>query len=67
MPMRSNIMSSYLYASYCDVGVQVRFWLLRSPLKKLEVQSSEVKGAIRVPSYANEVKGHVELFLCELL
>ena len=40
-----------------------------SPMKswKSDYNQSWVKDVIGVPSYVNEVKGHVELFLCELL
>ena len=43
-----------------------RFWVSFEKLKS-DYNHTWVKDAIGVPSYVNEVKGHVELFLCELL
>ena len=43
-----------------------RFWVCFEKLKS-DYNQTWVKDAIGVPSYVNEVKGNVELFLCELL
>ena len=71
MLMRSKVLWSYFYANY-DIEVQVGFrfsglfWKVGT-WKSNYINQTWDKHARRVPSYVIEVKGHIELFLCELL
>ena len=51
---------------YGPVWLGFVIWVSFEKLKS-DYNQTWVKDEIGVPSYANEVKGHVDLFLCELL
>ena len=57
----NEVMQSYFYVSYHVIGVQVSF-IQVSYIYKLGSKMQE-----GVPSNVYEVKGHVDVYLCDLL